>query len=106
MCGPMADGGLLGKRSMLDAMPPYQMGGDMIDFVYDESTTWNALPHKFEAGTPNAADAVGLGAAAEFLDRIGMDNVLSHEKALVLEASERLSAIEGIRIYGPPPAAR
>ncbi len=106
MCGPMGIGALISRRSLLDSMPPYQMGGDMIEFVYDDSTTWNVLPHKFEAGTPNAADAVGLAAAAEYLDSIGMDNVLSHEKALVAEASERLAAIDGIRIYGPPAAER
>ncbi len=106
MCGPMGIGALISRRSLLDSMPPYQMGGDMIEFVYDDSTTWNVLPHKFEAGTPNAADAVGLAAAADYLDHIGMDEVLRHERALVAEASERLSAIEGIRIYGPPSAGR
>src|SRR5678816_794034 len=90
MCGPMGIGGLLGKRAILHAMPPYQMGGDMIEFVYDESTTWNALPHKFEAGTPNAANAVGLAAAAEYLDGIGMTEVLAHERALMSEAHRRL----------------
>ena len=87
-------------------MPPYQMGGDMIEFVYDESTTWNVLPHKFEAGTPNAADAVGLGAAVEYLEAIGMDEVLRHERALVSEASARLAGIEGVTIYGPSPEHR
>ena len=106
MCGPMGIGGLIGRRSLFNAMPPYQMGGDMVEFVYDDTTTWNALPHKFEAGTPNAAGAVGLAAAAEYLDGIGMDNVLSHEKALVAEASERLLQIEGLKIYGPPAAER
>ena len=106
MCGPMGIGGLIGRRSLLDSMPPYQMGGDMVEFVYDETTTWNVLPHKFEAGTPNAAGAVGLAAAAEYLDGIGMDNVLSHERSLVAEASERLADIDGIRIYGPPAAER
>ena len=106
MCGPMGIGGLIGRRSLFNAIPPYQMGGDMVEFVYDDTTTWNALPHKFEAGTPNAAGAVGLAAAAEYLDGIGMDNVLSHEKALVAEASERLSQIEGLKIYGPPAAER
>jgi cysteine desulfurase / selenocysteine lyase len=106
MCGPMGIGGLIGNRQILEAMPPYQMGGDMIEFVYDERTTWNALPHKFEAGTPNAADAVGMAAAAEYLDSIGMDEVLRHERALVSEASSRLSAIDGVIVYGPPAAER
>jgi cysteine desulfurase/selenocysteine lyase len=106
MCGPMGIGGLLGRRDILESMPPYQMGGDMIEFVYDETTTWNVLPHKFEAGTPNAANAVGLAAAADYLDSIGMDNVLRHERALMSEAHERLSHVEGIRIYGPQPSLR
>jgi cysteine desulfurase/selenocysteine lyase len=101
MCGPMGIGGLIGRRSLFDAMPPYQTGGDMVEFVYDDNTTWNVLPHKFEAGTPNAADAVGLGAAVTYLESIGMDNVLKHEQGLVAEASERLSQIEGVTIYGP-----
>ncbi len=102
MCGPMGIGGLLGKRRILEAMPPYQTGGDMIEFVRDETTTWNELPHKFEAGTPNAANAVALAAAADYLDSIGMDEVLRHEQSLVAMAHDRLSAIDGIRIYGPP----
>jgi cysteine desulfurase/selenocysteine lyase len=106
MCGPMGIGGLIGRRALFDSMPPYQTGGDMVEFVHDDITTWNALPQKFEAGTPNAAGAVGLAAAAAYLDAIGMDNVLSHEKALVAEASDRLAAIDGIRIYGPPAAER
>lgn len=106
MCGPMGIGGLMARRELLEKMPPYQMGGDMIEFVYDDRTTWNVLPHKFEAGTPNAAGAVGLAAAADYLDRIGMDEVLSHEQSLVAEASERLSQIEGVFIYGPAPTLR
>jgi cysteine desulfurase/selenocysteine lyase len=106
MCGPMGIGGLMGRRELFESMPPYQMGGDMIEFVYDDRTTWNVLPHKFEAGTPNAAGAVGLAAAADYLDDIGMDDVLRHERALVREASARLSDIEGVTIYGPEPALR
>ena len=106
MCGPMGIGGLIGTRAILDAMPPYQCGGDMIEFVHDEHSTWNVLPHKFEAGTPNVADAVGLAAACDYLDGIGMDAVLEHERALVRLATERLSRIEGVRIFGPPPAER
>jgi len=106
MCGPMGIGALLGKRELLEAMRPYQMGGDMVEFVHDDRTTWNALPHKFEAGTPNAADAVGLAAAVDYLDSIGMDEVLRHEQSLVGEANERLSEIEDITIYGPPPTER
>ena len=106
MCGPMGIGGLIGRRELLDAMPPYQMGGDMVEFVYDETTTWNSLPHKFEAGTPNAADAVGLAAAVEYLDAIGMDEVLRHERSLVAEASERLAQVDGVTVFGPPAAER
>ncbi|OLD43933.1 MAG: cysteine sulfinate desulfinase [Gemmatimonadetes bacterium 13_1_40CM_2_60_3] len=106
MLGPMGIGGLIGKREMLEEMPPYQTGGDMIELVHDERTTWNILPLKFEAGTPNAANAVGLAAAVEYLDNIGMDRVLSHERALMSAAQKRLAAIEGLHIYGPPPSER
>ncbi len=106
MCGPMGIGGLIGKRPILEAMSPYQFGGDMIEFVRDDHSTWNVLPHKFEAGTPNVADAVGLAAACDYLDAIGMDDVLAHERALVRLATERLQQIEGLRVYGPPPAER
>jgi cysteine desulfurase/selenocysteine lyase len=106
MLGPMGIGGLIGKREMLEEMPPYQTGGDMIEFVHDDRTTWNVLPHKFEAGTPNAANAVGLTAAVEYLDGIGMDRVLSHERALMSAAQKRLDTIDGVRIYGPPASER
>ena len=106
MCGPMGIGGLVGRRAIMEAMPPYQFGGDMIEIVGDELTTWNALPHKFEAGTPNVGDAVGLAAACDYLDAIGMDVVLEHERALVRLATERLAGIEGIHVYGPAPAER
>jgi cysteine desulfurase / selenocysteine lyase len=106
MCGPMGIGGLIGRRAVLEAMSPYQFGGDMIEFVRDEDSTWNVLPHKFEAGTPNVADAIGLAAACDYLDAIGMDAVLAHERALVRLATERLREIGGLRVYGPPPAER
>ncbi|MEO8579874.1 MAG: SufS family cysteine desulfurase [Gemmatimonadales bacterium] len=106
MLGPMGIGGLIGKRAMLEEMPPYQTGGDMIEFVHDDRTTWNVLPHKFEAGTPNAANAVGLAAAVDYLDKIGMDRVRLHERALMTVAQERLEAIESLRIYGPPASER
>lgn len=106
MLGPMGIGGLIGKREMLEEMSPYQTGGDMIEFVHDDRTTWNVLPHKFEAGTPNAANAVGLAAAVEYLDNIGMDRVRSHERALMSAAQKRLEAIDGLRIYGPPASER
>ena len=102
MCGPMGIGGLIGRRATLEAMSPYQFGGDMIEFVRDDHSTWNVLPHKFEAGTPKVGDAVGLAAACDYLDAIGMDAVLAHEQGLVRLATERLAGIEGLRVYGPP----
>ena len=101
MCGPMGIGVLVGRRSILEQMPPYQMGGDMIEFVYDDQSTWNVLPQKFEAGTPNVADAIGLAAACEYLDGIGMDAVRAHEVDLLTLARKLLSEIPGVKIYGP-----
>ncbi|MDQ6829295.1 MAG: SufS family cysteine desulfurase [Gemmatimonadota bacterium] len=101
MGGPMGIGVLIGTRALLEAMPPYQTGGDMIELVGDEETTWNVLPHKFEAGTPNAAGAVGLAAACDYLSAIGMEAVARHERALVALACEQLSAIPGVTVYGP-----
>ena len=106
MLGPMGIGGLIGRRALLEGMPPYQTGGDMIEFVNDEDTTWNVLPHKFEAGTPNAANAVGLAAAVDYLAAIGMDEVRRHERALIESAMTRLSAIDDLHIYGPGAAQR
>ncbi|HEX7937430.1 MAG TPA: cysteine desulfurase [Gemmatimonadaceae bacterium] len=101
MLGPMGIGGLVGRRELLEEMPPYQMGGDMIEFVGDDKTTWNVLPHKFEAGTPNVADAVGLAAACDYLDAIGMDVIRAHEMELLKLTTEKLAAIEGVKLYGP-----
>jgi cysteine desulfurase/selenocysteine lyase len=106
MCGPMGIGGLIGRREILEAMSPYQFGGDMIEYVREEESTWNVLPHKFEAGTPNVGDAIGLAAACDYLDSIGMDEIAAHERALVRLATERLSQIEGLHVYGPPPSER
>ncbi len=106
MLGPMGCGVLVGRRSLLEAMPPYQSGGDMIEYVGDERSTWNVLPHKFEAGTPNVADAVGLAAACDYLDALGMAAVRAHEQQITTLATERLSAIPDIRIYGPSPDRR
>jgi cysteine desulfurase/selenocysteine lyase len=102
----MGSGALIGKREILDRMPPYHFGGDMIALVGDDECTWNVLPHKFEAGTPNVADAVGLAAAVDYLDTIGMDEIASHERALMRLANERLESVEGVRIFGPPPSDR
>ena len=106
MLGPMGIGGLVGRRALLEKMPPYQMGGDMIEFVGDERTTWNVLPHKFEAGTPNVADAVGLAAACDYLDTIGMDAVRAHELELLQYMLEKLSRDPEVMIYGPADAAQ
>ena len=87
-------------------MAPYQFGGDMIEVVGDETSSWNVLPHKFEAGTPNVAGAVGLAAAVRYLEALGMDAVRAHELRLVSLASERLAELGGVRVFGPPPAER
>jgi cysteine desulfurase/selenocysteine lyase len=106
MLGPMGCGVLVGRRDLLETMPPYQTGGDMIEYVGDERTTWNVLPHKFEAGTPNVGDAVGLAAACDYLARIGMDKVREHEHAMTALATARLSEIPDVHIFGPPPDVR
>jgi cysteine desulfurase/selenocysteine lyase len=101
MLGPMGIGVLAGRTALLERMSPYQMGGDMIEIVGDEETTWNVLPHKFEAGTPNVAGAVGLAAACSYLDSLGMDTVRAHELELLQLALKQLPSIEGVRLYGP-----
>ena len=99
--GPMGIGVLWGKRALLERMAPWQFGGDMIEVVGDQQTTFNTLPHRFEAGTPNAADAVGLAAACDYLSAIGMDRVRAHEVALTSELMQLLQSLDGIRIFGP-----
>jgi cysteine desulfurase/selenocysteine lyase len=106
LLGPMGIGVLVGRRALLEAMPPYQFGGDMIEWVRDTDSTWNVLPHKFEAGTPNAADAVALAAAVRYLDGLGMGKVRAHEIALLEAAEARVRALPGVTVYGPPPAER
>jgi len=106
MLGPMGIGGLVGRRALLESMPPYQFGGDMIEWVHDTDSTWNVIPHKFEAGTPNAADAVGLAAAARYLGALDMAAVRAHELALLELADARLRAMPGVTVYGPPAAQR
>ena len=106
LLGPMGIGVLVGRRALLEAMPPYQFGGDMIEWVRDTDSTWNVLPHKFEAGTPNAADAVGLAAAVRYLEALGMADVRAHEVALLEAAESRVRALPGVTVYGPPPAQR
>jgi len=100
MYGPTGIGALWAREETLDAMPPWQGGGEMISRVTFEKSTWNDLPAKFEAGTPNIAGGVGLGAAIDYLDGIGMEAIAAHEKTLLACASEKLQAIEGFRIIG------
>ena len=103
MCGPTGIGFLYGKRALLEAMPPFLTGGDMIKRVQFTTTTFNELPWKFEAGTSNIADAIGLGAAVDYLEGIGMDWIHAHEQSLMAYALERLRELEplGLELYGP-----
>lgn len=99
--GPTGIGVLYGKREWLDRLPPYQGGGEMIGTVSFESTTFNAIPYKFEAGTPNYVDATGLAAALEYVEKIGMNNIAVYEADLTQYALQQMSQIEGIRFFGP-----
>jgi cysteine desulfurase/selenocysteine lyase len=100
MCGPTGIGVLFGKAEHLEKMDPYQGGGDMIMSVTFEKTTYNTLPYKFEAGTPNIAGAVGLGAAVEFLSSIGMERISAWEDELLEHGTRLLQAIDGVRLVG------
>ena len=100
MYGPTGVGVLYGKKRLLEAMPPYQGGGDMISSVTFEKTTYNRLPFKFEAGTPNIAGVIGLGAAIEYLGRIALERVAVHEHYLLAYATERISSLPGVRLIG------
>ena len=99
--GPTGIGVLHGRRALLESMPPFLGGGDMIASVGFESSTWNDLPWKFEAGTSPIAEAVGLGAAIDYLSAIGMDAVRAHERELTAYALDRLEEVEGVRAFGP-----
>lgn len=101
MLGPTGIGVLYGKRALLEAMEPVEYGGEMIDFVYDQESTWTELPWKFEAGTPNIAGAIGLAAAIDYLNQLGMENIHAHETALVTYLLPKLRAIPGLVVYGP-----
>ena len=101
MCGPTGIGVLYGKQNLLEKMEPIEFGGEMIDFVYHDHSTWTELPWKFEAGTPNIAGAIALGSAIDYLTEIGMDNIHQHEQELVEYVFPKLKAIEGLAIYGP-----
>ncbi len=106
MLGPTGVGVLYGKRDLLEAMPPFMGGGDMIRTVGLRESTWNDLPWKFEAGTPAIAEAIGLGAAVDYLDALGMEHVHQHEQEITTYALERLHEVPGLTVYGPEAAQR
>lgn len=106
MAGPTGIGVLYGKEHYLNQMSPVEFGGEMIDFVYEQSATWKELPWKFEAGTPNMAGAIGLAAAIDYLEAIGMDAIERHEQDLIAYVFPKLQAIEGLKIYGSQDLAK
>lgn len=106
MCGPTGIGVLYGKRKWLEEMEPVEFGGEMIDFVHAQESTWTELPWKFEAGTPNIAGGIGLGAAIDYLSKIGFDQIHQHEAALVSYVLPKLQAIDGLTVYGPQDPAK
>ncbi|MGR4072231.1 cysteine desulfurase [Streptococcus parasuis] len=106
MLGPTGIGVLYGKEEILNQMSPVEFGGEMIDFVYEQSATWKELPWKFEAGTPNIAGAIGLAAAIDYLNQIGMDSVREHEEELITYLWPKLKAIPGLTIYGSQDVAK
>jgi cysteine desulfurase/selenocysteine lyase len=106
MCGPTASGILYGKRALLEAMPPFLAGGDMIRRVTLEGAEWNDLPYKFEAGTPSIAQVIGLGAAVDYLSGVGMDRIQAYEHAIADYVLEALNDLGGINTLGPPAAPR
>ncbi len=106
LCGPTGIGVLYGKRDLLEAMPPFMGGGDMIREVTMAGSKWNSLPYKFEAGTPAIAEGIGLGAAVDYLQSVGMDWVRAHEQEITRYAYDRMSEVEGLRILGPGPEQR
>jgi cysteine desulfurase/selenocysteine lyase len=106
MCGPTGIGILYGKRHLLEEMPPFLGGGDMIRRVTIDGSSWNDLPWKFEAGTPSIAEGIGLGAAVDYLSDVGMEQIHAHEQFITGYALEAMSEIKGIRFLGPPVAQR
>jgi cysteine desulfurase/selenocysteine lyase len=101
MLGPTGIGALVARKGLLEEMDPFQTGGEMIREVFDDHSTWNDVPYKFEAGTVNIADAIGLGAAVDYLDAIGMERVRDHELRLLDYAFKELASVKGLKIYGP-----
>jgi cysteine desulfurase / selenocysteine lyase len=106
MLGPTGIGVLYGKRDLLEAMPPFMSGGDMIRKVSLRHSTWNDLPWKFEAGTPAIAEAIGLGAAVDYLNELGMEAVMEHEREITTYAMQQLKTIPEVTIYGPDASQR
>jgi cysteine desulfurase / selenocysteine lyase len=106
MCGPTGVGALYGKATLLEAMPPFLGGGEMIREVKLRSFRPNSVPHKFEAGTPAIAESVGFGAAVDYLSRIGMEAIAAHEHEIIDYALERLEEVPGLRVFGPPTDAK
>jgi cysteine desulfurase/selenocysteine lyase len=106
MCGPTGIGVLYGKKHLLENMEPIEFGGEMIDFVQLYESTWKELPWKFEGGTPIIAGAIGLGAAIDFLNEVGLDQIAEHEHKLAAYALEKMATVEGMTIYGPLDAAK
>ena len=100
MAGSTGIGVLYGKEELLEQMSPVEFGGEMIDFVYEQEATWKELPWKFEAGTPNMAGAIGLAAAIDYLEDLGMDAIAQHEQDLIAYVFPKLQAVEGLTIYG------
>ena len=106
MCGPSGSGALWGRRELLEGMSPFNLGGEMIRSVSLEKTTWNELPYKFEAGTPAIAEAVGFGAAVDYVTEVGLDAIERHEHELLEYTLGRLGEIPWVDVYGPPPERR
>ena len=102
MCGPTGIGALYGRRELLEQMPPWHGGGEMIVSVQYEKSTWKQPPHRFEAGTPNIADAIALAAAIDYLDAIGRDAIFEHDRQLAAYAYAKMAEIPGMRLLGPP----
>lgn len=101
LLAPMGIGVLYGKKDLLEKMPPLMFGGDMVEYVYEQETTFNVLPYKFEAGTQNVEAAVGLSKAIDYLNEIGMENIEKHEKELVSYALDKMNKLDYVKVYGP-----
>ena len=106
MCGPTGIGVLWGRRELLEGMSPFHGGGEMIHIVERDASSWAAVPHKFEAGTPNIAGAIGLGAAIDYLSGIGIETIEAHEREITAYALDKLGSLPQMRIFGPSDLAQ